>query len=141
MSPNWNRRDVLKGLAVASTAGMVPSMHAAVWNGAESSAQPVEIQITAISAHTFRLSILAVNNGSVGSIHDDGSLVQESWGSPVTRLRAQPSGEIAAGNFHLKISFNPVSITIANEHGEKIQQLDWDESSRQLSFLTGDAPL
>lgn len=70
MSPRWNRRDVLKGLVAASSAMFVPQQAKA---GARPPEPQVEIQITPVSAFTFRLSILPANHGSVGDIPLDGS--------------------------------------------------------------------
>jgi alpha-glucosidase (family GH31 glycosyl hydrolase) len=138
MSPRWNRRDVLKGLVAASSAMFVPKQAKA---GARPPEPQVEIQITAVSAFTFRLSILAANHGSVGDIPLDGSLVRKSWGSPIAKLRAAPTGTISAGNHRLKISFQPVSIEVANLQGDVIQQLAWDQNAGIFSFLNGSSPL
>src|SRR5260221_13167577 len=75
MSSRWNRRDVLKGFLAAS-GGML--VHQA---GAATPLQEpqVEIQVTHVSSHTFRLSVLPVNGGSVGRIANDGSLVGKVW--------------------------------------------------------------
>jgi alpha-glucosidase/alpha-D-xyloside xylohydrolase len=137
MSAHWNRRQVLKGLAAASAASMVPGEVIAQMSPGE----PFEIQVTSLSAPAFRLSILPLKSGMPSSIINDGSLVQESWGDPLAKLRTQPEKEIAAGNLKLKLSFHPVSIAVANEHGEQIQQFDWDHNSGTLAFLTGNAPL
>ena len=139
MSPRWNRRDVLKGLVAASTAMLVPQRDGAL--SAQLQAPPVEIQVTPLGPATFRLSILAVNNGSVGDIPMDGSLVQQSWGSPIARLREEPAHAIAAGNLRLKISFRPVSIEVRNLQGDVLQQLAWDENAGVFSFLNGSLPL
>ena len=136
MSRKVNRRDILKGLAAASAVGMIPP----AWNEDDASQRPVELQVTAVSAHSFRLSILPVNNGETGTIPANGSLVQESWGSPET-FRTAPKGEFAVAGCRLTISLNPVRIKIANERGNAIQQLDWDANSGQLSFLSGNQPL
>jgi alpha-glucosidase/alpha-D-xyloside xylohydrolase len=109
--------------------------------GARPPEPQVEIQITAVSAFTFRLSILAANHGSVGDIPLDGSLVRKSWGSPIAKLRAAPTGTISAGNHRLKISFQPVSIEVANLQGDVIQQLAWDQNTGIFSFLNGSSPL
>jgi alpha-glucosidase/alpha-D-xyloside xylohydrolase len=109
--------------------------------GARPPEPQVEIQITAVSAFTFRLSILAANHGSVGDIPLDGSLVRKSWGSPIAKLRAAPTGTISAGNHRLKISFQPVSIEVANLQGDVIQQLAWDQNAGIFSFLNGSSPL
>jgi len=139
MNKKWNRRDVLKGLAAASTAIVIrPTALGATTRASE---QPVEIQITSLSPHTFRLSILRVNDGSTGSIQSDGSLIQESWGAPLARLRKDPGQTVIVGSLQLKISFQPVAIVIAGASGEVIQQLAWDENTGALSFLNGSSPL
>jgi len=139
MSPRWNRREVLKGLVAASTAMLVPQRDGVA--SAQLGAPQVEIQVTALGQYTCRLSILAVNNGSVGDIPGDGSLVQQSWGSPIAKLREEPAHAIAAGNLRLKISFRPVSIEVSNLGGEVLQQLAWDENAGVFSFLNGSLPL
>jgi alpha-glucosidase/alpha-D-xyloside xylohydrolase len=110
-------------------------------SGAQLPEPQVEIQITPVSTCTFRLSILPLNNGSVGDIAMDGSLVKKSWGSPIAKLRAAPTRTISAGNLRLKISFEPVSIEVANLQGDVIQQLAWDQNADIFSFLNGSSPL
>ena len=139
MDPHWSRRDVLKGLVAASAAIILPSTEAGASEDAGTLAHPVEIQVTSLSAHTFRLSLIPLSNGSVGSIPFDGSLVQQSWGDPVAKLRAEPGHAIAVGTFRLKISFHPLTIAIANQH--ITQRLSWDDQTGVLSFLSGDSPL
>jgi alpha-glucosidase (family GH31 glycosyl hydrolase) len=140
MTGNWNRRDVLKGLAVASTAIIVPPAKA-LDQGTESAAQPVELQASSVSPHTIRLSMLPIENGAVAKIPLDGSLVQESWGSPVAKLRSQPDQPIAVGDLRLKVTFHPVAVTINDAQGQTLQQFAWDEKTGVLSFSIGNAPL
>ena len=138
MSPRWNRRDVLKGLVAASGAMLVRQP-------AEAAAVPpepqVEIHVTPVSAHTFRLSILPVKDGSVGDIPTDGSLVEKSWGTPTAKLRAETTRTVSAGDLRLKVSFQPVSIDVTNLKGDVIQQFAWDENAGILSFFNGGSPL
>jgi len=141
MSPQWNRRDVLKGLVAASTAMIVPMAEGAPRDDAAIASQSVEIQITPVSHHTVRLSVLPVKDGSVAAIPSDGSLVQESWGTPIAKLRSEPAHTIATGTVRLQVTFHPVTITAKNDQGEVIQQLKWDEKTGVLSFLTGNTPL
>jgi alpha-glucosidase (family GH31 glycosyl hydrolase) len=145
MSPRWNRRDVLKGFIAASTAVIVPKQGAtqevAAQDAAPVSGRQVEIQITPVSACTCRLCILPVSNGSVAEIPRDGSLVKESWGVPVAKLRTAPTDTVSVGNLRLSISLDPVGIGVANERGNVIQQFAWDERAGVLSFLTGSSPL
>ena len=80
MNDKWNRRQVLKRIAAASAGLMLP-------RGAATSAQSIrsnekgkddiEIQIAAVSERTFRLTILPVKDGRVGSIPFNGSLVKD----------------------------------------------------------------
>jgi alpha-glucosidase/alpha-D-xyloside xylohydrolase len=141
MSQRWNRRDVLKGLVAASTALVIPPKQGTAQEITSATAQQVEIQISSVSAHTFRLSMFPWTNGLERSIPLDGSLVQESWGTPVATLHAEPAHEIVLGSLRLKISFHPVGITITNKLGNVIQQFAWDENTGVLSFLSGSAPL
>jgi alpha-glucosidase (family GH31 glycosyl hydrolase) len=141
MTPRWNRRDVLKGLLAASTGIIVSSKQGTAQDGPHAPEKPIEMQVTSISPHTFRLSILPIDNGTIGHIPLDGSLVQGSWEARVAKLRAEPAKPIAVGNLRLAISFHPISITVANEHGDVIQQLGWDESTGFLTFLNGSSPL
>src|ERR1039458_2641180 len=138
MSPVYTGSRLLKGLLAASIA-MFASKEAK--SGAQLPEPQVEIQITPVSTCTFRLSILPLNNGSVGDIAMDGSLVKKSWGSPIAKLRAAPTRTISAGNLRLKISFEPVSIEVANLQGDVIQHLAWDENAGIFSFLNGSSPL
>src|SRR5258708_39733188 len=54
MNSKWNRREVLKGLLAASTTVMIPQREAAQ-GAAPGPAGQIEIQVTPISACTFRL--------------------------------------------------------------------------------------
>src|ERR1700756_5746440 len=140
MTTEWNRRDVLKGIVAASTCMMVPASAA---EGREDIAisTPLEIQVTSISPSTFRLSILPLKDGSVASIPYDGSLVQQSWGSPIATLRSDPRHSIEVGAARLNITFKPITVSVLNERGQLIERLVWDQKSNVLSLLTGNAPL
>jgi alpha-glucosidase/alpha-D-xyloside xylohydrolase len=137
MRPRWNRRDVLKGLLASSSAVLIPKQTRA----AAQLSNPLEVQITPVSPSTFRLSILPGNSKSVNEIPTDGSLVKKDWGAPIAKLQAGPTRSISAGDLRLKISFQPVSIEVANVKGDVIQQLAWDESAGTLFFLNGSSPL
>src|ERR1700723_3582323 len=143
MTPRWNRRDVLKGLLAASTGIIVSSKQGIGQCDAHRLGKLTEIQVTSISDHTFRLSILLIDNGTTGNIALDGSPVRDSWGFPVAELRAEPVAvkTMAVGSLRLKISYHPVSISIANERGAVIQQLGWAQATGLLTFLNGSSPL
>jgi alpha-glucosidase (family GH31 glycosyl hydrolase) len=105
---------------------------------AAADAAGVRIQITSISEHTLRISLLPKNDESSASIPSNGSLVRESWGT--ARLLEGSQRELPMGKFRLKISWNPVSIVVADENGKLVQQFDWNQDSGVLSFVTG-API
>jgi alpha-glucosidase (family GH31 glycosyl hydrolase) len=139
MSPHWNRREILKGLAAASTTILIPSIPAASEEDVPADTRKIEIQIAPVSAHTFRLSIFPQDQQR--PLLSDGSLVREAWGPPVAKIQAAPEHAIAVGDLRLKISFDPVSIAISNGAGKAIQQLGWDGSTGIVSFQSGDSPL
>lgn len=141
MSPLWNRRDVLKGLVTASAVNAPLMRGLAVENSSKMPASPIEVQITPVSSHTFRVCVVPLQGDAVGAIPVDGSLVQESWGEPGAKLRAGTAHSIQAGDLTLKVSVDPLSIAIANARGQVIQQFGWDENTAVLSFLTGTSPL
>jgi len=142
MSPHWNRREVLKGMAAASTAMLVPRTLETTHADGQTPARPIEIQVAPISPHTLRLSVLPVaKSGLLESVPFDGSLVQESWGAPIARLRTGTEQTIAVGSVRLKICLHPVKVIITSESDNVIQQLAWDDNTGALSFLTGSSPL
>ena len=140
MSTKCHRREVLKRLAAASV-GMVVLPAKAIDNGGTTPTQPIEVQFTLVSPNTFRLTLLPVNNGSVGTIPQDGSLVQESWGLPAATLSSAPSRKISVGNFLLDVSFEPISITVTGSDRTVIQRFIFDDRTGELSFQSGSGPL
>jgi alpha-glucosidase (family GH31 glycosyl hydrolase) len=135
MTCQWNRRDVLRGLTAVSTAAFIPQKREL----ARASDAPIELQITSVSQHTLRLSFLPT--GDQMPIPLNGSLVKESWRTPVHTTQHQPAREMSVGNFQLKISWDPISVTISDQKGRVIQQFDWDANTGALTFLTGATPL
>jgi alpha-glucosidase (family GH31 glycosyl hydrolase) len=138
MTSQWNRRDILRGLTAISAAALVPRKQAIALDGDH----PVEIQFTPVSAHTLRLSLVPAGGGAAAkTILSNGSLAKESWGTPVHSSSQDASRELSVDNFRLKISQNPLSITVADEHDKTIQQFEWNADTGALTFLTGDTPL
>lgn len=130
----------MKNLAATSAAIVIGTKTSAAQQAA-ATAQELELRLTSISPHMIRLSLFPLRNGAMPEITSDGSLVQESWGRPAASLRTDPKEQIAVGNFKLAISMKPVTIKISNEHGEPIQEFDWDDKTGALSFLTGKGSL
>ena len=124
MSLTCNRREVLKAMAAASTAIIVPPTLMANEEDERAARPSVEVEVTPVSAHTFRLSILPITkNGPVEAIPFDGSLVQKSWGAPSVKLREETEQVIVAGGVHLQITLHPIRAMITDQSGNLIQKL------------------
>jgi alpha-glucosidase (family GH31 glycosyl hydrolase) len=138
MTSQWNRRDVLRGLTAISAAACVPLSKAVAANEID---PQIEIQLTPVSEHTLRLSLVRTVSVTSKAIPSDGSLVKESWGTPVRASRQEAGRDVSVGNFRLKVSWSPVSIAVTDDRERTIQQFDWDPDTRALTFLTGATPL
>jgi alpha-glucosidase (family GH31 glycosyl hydrolase) len=138
MKNGWTRRRILKQIATASTALLLPHQG----NTANFEAvKDAEIQITPISAHTFRLSILPIKTGKTSIVPVNGSLVKNYWGTPIAKLRGGIRAQtIPCGELRIRISPEPLSFEIASKSGEVIQRLTVNEGGEVL-FQTGGSPL
>ena len=87
MSTRLNRRQALKTMAVASTAAVLPRRMTAETATQQVAGRDVGIQITVVSPHTFRFSVLPIEKGKPTFVPDDGSLVRSDWGAPLLTLR------------------------------------------------------
>jgi len=138
--PRWNRRDALKGLA-AMSAAVVARPNWADSGKPAADGSTLDIRVAPVSEHTLRLSLLSPGRESQSSLADDGSLVQEAWGTSIVKLSGENGNEVSAGSFRISFSQHPCSITVADKHGAVIQEFGWNENSGALSFLTGTTPL
>src|SRR5258708_2589827 len=129
-------------MVAASTALMLPGKRASAKLSPSAIGQSCEVQIASISAHTFRLSILPIEHGKASSVPSDGSLVRESWDSPITRLRGdwRPQA-VSAGGVLVKASSSPLAFSIETTNGAKIQRITADEATGVVTFDTGASPL
>jgi alpha-glucosidase/alpha-D-xyloside xylohydrolase len=147
MDKQLKRREILKQVAAASTAMLLPGkVGAAALSAAAMSAQiterDCEIQIAPVSETTLRLSILSIENGRAQQVAGNGSLVRNSWNAPVATWRGQwKTQAVTCGNLSVTFSIDPPTFAIANTKGETVQRISVDEKSGVVSFLAGDAPL
>jgi alpha-glucosidase (family GH31 glycosyl hydrolase) len=142
MHKQWKRRDILKQIAVASTAMLLPGKNASRNPAPQVVHKESEIQIAPVSAHTFRLSILPIENGQPGVIPLNGSLLQKSWAPHIAKWRGEITGQtVKCSGLSISLSPNPLTFSIANAKGETLQQLSVDQTTGVVSFLTGDSPL
>jgi alpha-glucosidase (family GH31 glycosyl hydrolase) len=143
MRERCDRRQFLKQFSAATGALMLPA-RPLLANGtlATEKNQESEIQIGAVSPHTFRVSVLPIKNGGAGTIPMNGSLVQESWGAPVATLRGDWHAQVVnAGSMRVHVDRSPLTFTIENEKRERIQRLEVDKNTGVVQFETGRVPL
>jgi alpha-glucosidase (family GH31 glycosyl hydrolase) len=139
----WSRRQVLKRLVGAAAAVVLPGNAEAANPFLHLPGQDdIEIQIASVSEETFRLSILSVKSGQLGSIPFNGSLVRTDWGAPIAKLHGEAHAQaIKLRSSTLHFSPDPLTFTVATASGENIQTLTWNRETGVFSFATGDSPL
>lgn len=142
MSKRYGRREVLKGMSAACAAYLVPGPEEAATKILRVAGREVELQISTVSAHTFRLSVMPLENGRAGAIPTDGSLVRASWGEPVARLRGAARAQtVRAGEASIHIDPESLTLAIETAAGGKVQEIKIDDQTGAVRFSTGDSPL
>ena len=137
MKKGYGRREVLKGMSAACAAFLLPEEQVRAESALRIGGHDVEVQVGSVSKHTFRLSILPIKDGRVATIPTDGSLVRESWGTPIATIRgAAGARTIKAGGVNLRITSGPLTFTIETSGAEQIQQIKVDEETGVVSFVT-----
>jgi len=121
---------------------MLPTQESLVAQNSQVAGRDVEIQITTISAHTFRLSIFPLKDGARGAIPQDGSLVRQSWGAPVAKWRGtQHPQTVKSSDVTIHISDDPLTFAIESVSTGSVQELTIDRQTGAVSFDTGNSPL
>ncbi len=139
MVTTYSRRELLKRMCALPAVVLSQTRSDPTLRDADNA--PVEIQVSAVSRHTFRLSVLPIRNGSLVPVPFDGSLLRTSWGAPITTLRGNvASRKIVCGELRVEVSTSPLSLRIANAKNDLVQELRISEDGG-LSFLIGDSPL
>lgn len=142
MKKDWNRRRMLKHLAATSAILALPRGTTSASTLLQESALDNQIQIASITEHTVRLSVVPMRDGKTVTIPLDGSLVQTTWGEPITRpLSNSTAQKVQTGNYQVRVSPNPVVFTISNRNGDEIQRFEIEPRSGAVSFTTGNSPL
>ncbi len=100
----------------------------------------VEIQFTAVSPRTIRITIQPI--AAQANIPDDGTLLPAALPAPTAKLRGPARAQsIKLGELRVKFTPDPLTITIATAKGETVQQIHIDPQTAVVSFTTGDAPI
>jgi alpha-glucosidase/alpha-D-xyloside xylohydrolase len=142
MHDRWDRRSVLKQLFAAAGTLLLPTKRLLAKSAPAETASEYQIEISSVSPHTVRVSVLPLTNGKTGSVPFDGSLIQPSWGSPAATLTGQwRPQKIQAGNLRVSVNPSPLTFEIENSSGQRIQQLALDPQTGVVHFETGNYPL
>ena len=137
MTNRYDRRDILKGAGAICARSFLwtPSMDAEQPN-LQVTGRNVEVQISPVSPHTFRLSVLPIEGGQPQPVKGNGSLSQASWGAPLARLTVtEREHSVKVGVVNVKLSANPLKVIVEGAKGEVIQQLTIDSEIGAVSFL------
>jgi alpha-glucosidase (family GH31 glycosyl hydrolase) len=143
MRDRWDRRQFLKQVSAATGALVLPARRLlASGTLATEQNEQLEVQIGTASPSTLRLSVLPMKNGQLSAIPMNGSLVQGAWGTPVASLRGDWRAQVvSAGRLRVHVEPSPLTFSIENTKGERIQRLEVDESTGVVQFETGSSPL
>ncbi len=141
MTAQYNRRDAIKTIAAASAAAMLPGAALAESAGLEVAGHPVELQITSISSHTVRLTVLPIHGGHAVPVPNDGALVRTEWGAPVATIRQPKSLVVKCGELIVNVGVDPLTFVIADAANTEFQRIKVDQKAGNISFVTGDSPI
>jgi alpha-glucosidase (family GH31 glycosyl hydrolase) len=143
MTNRCDRRDMLKGFgAVCAAHFLWPSRSEAAPQSPRIAGRNVEVQLAAVSAHTFRLSVLPLEGGQPQALKGNGSLVQASWGPPLARSMGSQRGHVVkSGQLNVKLSLNPLQALVETAKGDVAQKLIIDSETGAVSFSTRDSAL
>jgi len=99
----------------------------------------VELALASVSSHTIRISMVPIENKSIG---DDGVLLDQARMSPPTRFTTLGQQQsVRLDNFAVKIEREPLSITVADKAERLIQKLRVDQQTGAVFFNLGDRPV
>ena len=129
-------------MAAVSAATMLPRSASSQSQPINIAGHEVEIQITAISQNTFRLTVLPIRNGRPASLSYDGSLVQTDWGRPTFASRLTGSEQVLeCGTLNVRIAADALTFTVEQDKPDPLQRLKIDPQTGGVSFESGNSPL
>src|SRR5438034_2595821 len=141
MTKRYSRREALKTLGAVSASAVFPVGVKAQTTEPKIAGRELEVQITTVSTHCFRLTILPLS-AKAASVPNNGSLVKKDWGKPISELRGSFARQsVQCGALNLVIAPDPLSFHITDSQGQLIQRLSIDRQTGTLSFMTGASPL
>jgi alpha-glucosidase/alpha-D-xyloside xylohydrolase len=137
-----SRRRMVQSLGAAGAALVTGGAAQAAETGLRVAGQEVEIALTSVSPHTFRLTVAPVVNGKPGEIPDDGTLLQTAFGAPAARFHGVARAQIVKlGDLRVAFTPDPLAFAIETSKGEKIQHVRIDPQTAVVSFSSGTSPI
>jgi len=132
----YDRRDIFKGAgAIFATSFLWPASKGALQQSLQIASRGAELQLSRVSPHTFRLSVLPIEGGQPQPVKGNGSLVQASWGPPLGRFtNGENEHVVKTGELNLRLSLNPLKVVVQTAKGEIVQQLTVDHDTGIVSF-------
>ena len=114
MKDQFSRRDVVKAALVAgATAIIKPARTETPEVSLSVGSTPVELNVTTVSEHTIRLTILPVHDGAAQQVLSDGALVESEWSPALAQIRSLSGMRmLRSGNLTISVSPHPLSIRI-----------------------------
>ncbi|ADW71035.1 glycoside hydrolase family 31 protein [Granulicella tundricola] len=147
MSNDLSRRAAIARIGTASAALLLTrrfaaaELFSALSEKIPSAPVGMDLTITAVTPHTLRINIAAVDE-SLDRYYEDGALAPRNFGAPLATLRTDSVGqEIPFGDYRLTIATKPLRITATNAAGKQIQELTFRPDLNQIGFLYNDAPI
>jgi alpha-glucosidase/alpha-D-xyloside xylohydrolase len=137
---SFSRRRMMQRLGAAGAAFLPARDSHAAAAALRIAGKEVEIQFTAVSPRTIRITIQPI--AAQANIPDDGTLLPAALPAPTAKLRGPARAQsIKLGELRVKFTPDPLTITIATAKGETVQQIHIDPQTAVVSFTTGDAPI
>ncbi len=134
-----SRRRIVQSLGAALLA---PAAAHSAATGLRIAGKDVELQLTPVSAHTFRVTIQPLESGKPVPLTDDGTLVQTSFGAPAAKFRENARAQtVKLGDLRVAFTPDPLALDIQTAGREPVQRIHIDPETGVLSFPTGAAPI
>ncbi len=135
MARPLSRRDVLKGVVTAGTTAIMQPCLAMTESPLRVGADAGQLTLTAVSAHTVRITIQPVRNGEPVALQPDGALVEDGWPTPIAKVRslALPL-TVRSGNLTVTATPDPFSVIVETSTRRVIQELSVDHATGALEF-------
>lgn len=103
--------------------------------------QDVEVQITAVSPRTLRISLLPVVGGKAARIKQSLVLAPTHWPAPLAKLRFETREKIAWEGMWISVSSAPLRVAVETNAGKKLQQVEVDFRDGAVRFALGRHPI